>query len=174
MGWRIRKHYYTVKNRQNPKQELLLAWVEFGPDKHLQDKDIQGVFKTLGTLRHTYIEPIVHQHVTDNGALIIRNFHPAGTLHDILCVTKPKQPFIKKYGNPKQIKSLVTSEVATYGYQVNNCYKENHSKARVSNILCNDDNISFVDTGGSRVPSREGITLWTFTHRQCNLNSEVR
>ncbi|XP_032671347.1 PX domain-containing protein kinase-like protein isoform X2 [Odontomachus brunneus] len=118
MGWRLRKHYYTVKNRQNPKQELLLAWVEFGPDKHLQDKDIQGVFKTLGSLRHTYIEPMVHQHVTDNGALIIRNFYPAGTLHDILCVTKPKQPFIKKYGNPKQIKSLTTSEVATYGYQV--------------------------------------------------------
>ncbi|XP_014474840.1 PREDICTED: PX domain-containing protein kinase-like protein isoform X2 [Dinoponera quadriceps] len=118
MGWRLRKHYYTVKNRQNPKQELLLAWVEFGPDKHLQDKDIQGVFKTLGSLRHTYIEPMVHQHVTDNGALIIRNFYPAGTLHDILCVTKPKQPFIKKYGNPKQIKSLVTSEVATYGYQI--------------------------------------------------------
>ncbi|KAL6435543.1 hypothetical protein ACFW04_005482 [Cataglyphis niger] len=118
MGWRLRKHYYTVKNRQNPKQELLLAWVEFGPDKHLQDKDIQGVFKTLGSLRHTYIEPIVHQHVTDNGALMIRNFYPMGTLRDVLCITKPKQPFIKKYGNPKQIKSLTTQEVAMYGYQI--------------------------------------------------------
>ncbi|XP_067212547.1 PX domain-containing protein kinase-like protein isoform X3 [Linepithema humile] len=118
MGWRLRKHYYTVKNRQNPKQELLLAWVEFGPDKHLQDKDIQGIFKTLGTLRHTYIEPIVHQHVTDNGALTIRNFYSVGTLRDILCITKPKQPFIKKYGNPKQIKSLTTQEIATYGYQI--------------------------------------------------------
>ncbi|XP_011646169.1 PX domain-containing protein kinase-like protein isoform X1 [Pogonomyrmex barbatus] len=118
MGWRLRKHYYVVKNRQNPKQELLLAWVEFGPDKHLQDKDIQGVFKTLGSLRHTYIEPIVHQHVTDNGALTIRNFYPAGTLRDVLCITKPKQPFIKKYGNPKQIKSLTVQEIATYGYQI--------------------------------------------------------
>ncbi|KAH0950162.1 hypothetical protein HN011_003199 [Eciton burchellii] len=118
MGWRLRKHYYTVKNRQNPKQELLLAWVEFGPDKHLQDKDIQGVFKTLGTLRHCYIESIVHQHVTDNGALTIRNFYSTGTLRDILCITKPKQPFIKKYGNPKQIKSLTTQEIATYGYQI--------------------------------------------------------
>ncbi|XP_011163947.1 PX domain-containing protein kinase-like protein isoform X1 [Solenopsis invicta] len=118
MGWRLRKHYYTVKNRQNPKQELLLAWVEFGPDKHLQDKDIQGVFKTLGSLRHTYIEPIVHQHVTDNGALTIRNFYAAGTLRDVLCITKPKQPFIKKYGNPKQIKALTVQEIATYGYQI--------------------------------------------------------
>ncbi|XP_011872171.1 PREDICTED: PX domain-containing protein kinase-like protein isoform X2 [Vollenhovia emeryi] len=118
MGWRLRKHYYTVKNRQNPKQELLLAWVEFGPDKHLQDKDIHGVFKTLGSLRHTYIEPIVHQHVTDNGALTIRNFYSAGTLRDVLCITKPKQPFIKKYGNPKQIKALTVQEIATYGYQI--------------------------------------------------------
>lgn len=118
MGWRLRKHYYTVKNRQNPKQELLLAWVEFGPDKHLQDKDIQGIFKSVGSLRHSYIEPIVHQHVTDNGALTIRNFYAVGTLRDILCITKPKQPFIKKYGNPKQIKSLTTQEIATYGYQV--------------------------------------------------------
>lgn len=118
MGWRLRKHYYTVKNRQNPKQELLLAWVEFGPDKHLQDKDMQGIFKSLGCLRHDYIETPVHQHVTDNGALMIRNFHQAGTLRDTLCQTKPKQPFIKKYGNPKQTKCLTTSEIATYGYQV--------------------------------------------------------
>ncbi|CAD6238665.1 GSCOCG00008509001-RA-CDS [Cotesia congregata] len=118
MGWRLRKHYYTVKNRQNIKQELLLAWVEFGPDKHLQDKDIQGVFKSLGTLKHPHIESIVHQHVTDNGALTIRNFYNNGTLRDVLCNSKPKQPFIKKYGNPKQPKSLITSEIATYAYQI--------------------------------------------------------
>lgn len=118
MGWRLRKHYYTVKHRQNPKQELLLAWVEFGPDKHLLDKDMQGVFKSLGTLKHSYIEPIVYQHVTENGALMIRNFYQTGTLRDTLCVTKPKQPFIKKYGNPNKTKSLTVPEIAMYGYQV--------------------------------------------------------
>lgn len=118
MGWRLRKHYYTVKNRQSPKQELLLAWVEFGPDKHLQDKDVHGVFKSLGSLRHGHIEQIVHQHVTENGALTVRNFYPDGTLRDILCNAKPKQPFIKKYGNPKQTKSLSTQEIAQYAFQV--------------------------------------------------------
>ncbi|KAK0168115.1 hypothetical protein PV327_001948 [Microctonus hyperodae] len=118
MGWRLRKHYYTVKNRQNPKQELLLAWVEFGPDKHLHDKDMHGVFKSLGTLKHAHIERIVHQHVTENGALTIRNFYINGTLRDVLCNTKPKQPFIKKYGNPKQTKSLTSLEIATYAYQI--------------------------------------------------------
>ena len=119
MGWRLRKHYYTVKNRQNPKLELLLAWVEFGPDKHLQDKDMQGVFKSLGTLKHANIDGIVHQHVSDSGALTIRNFYPNGTLRDVLCNAKPKQPFIKKYGNPKLTKCLTTPEIATYAYQVN-------------------------------------------------------
>ncbi|OAD59656.1 PX domain-containing protein kinase-like protein [Eufriesea mexicana] len=128
MGWRLRKHYYTVKNRQNPKQELLLAWVEFGPDKHLQDKDMQGVFKSLGTLKHNYIESIVCQHVTENGALMIRNFYPTGTLRDILCVTKPKQPFIKKYGNPKQTKSLTVPEIAMYGYQILEALRFLHEK----------------------------------------------
>ncbi|XP_046426888.1 PX domain-containing protein kinase-like protein isoform X1 [Neodiprion fabricii] len=118
MGWRLRKHYYTVKNRQSPKQELLLAWVEFGPDKHLQDKDVHGVFKSLGSLRHSYIEPIVHQHVTENGALTVRNFYPDGTLRDILCHAKPKQPFIKKYGNPKQTKSLNVQEISAYAFQI--------------------------------------------------------
>ncbi|XP_057322936.1 PX domain-containing protein kinase-like protein isoform X1 [Microplitis mediator] len=118
MGWRLRKHYYTVKNRQNVKQELLLAWVEFGPDKHLHDRDIHGVFKSLGTLKHNCIEGIVHQHVSENGALTIRNFYSNGTLRDVLCNSKPKQPFIKKYGNPKQTKSLITSEIATYAYQI--------------------------------------------------------
>ncbi|KAF7995497.1 hypothetical protein HCN44_006604 [Aphidius gifuensis] len=118
MGWRLRKHYYTVKNRQNPKQELILAWVEFGPDKHLQDKDMQNVYKSLGNLKHINIESMVHQHVTENGALTIRNFYPNGTLRDILCMTKPKQPFIKKYGNPKQTKSLTITEISMYGYQI--------------------------------------------------------
>ncbi|XP_033222131.1 PX domain-containing protein kinase-like protein isoform X1 [Belonocnema kinseyi] len=118
MGWRLRKHYYTVKNRQNPKQELLLAWVEFGPDKHLQDKDMQGVFKSLSSLKHAHVEGIVHQHVTENGALTIRNFHADGTLRDILCNSKPKQPFIKKYGNPKQTKSLPVADIATYAYEI--------------------------------------------------------
>ncbi|XP_011493895.1 PREDICTED: PX domain-containing protein kinase-like protein isoform X2 [Ceratosolen solmsi marchali] len=129
MGWRLRKHYYTVKNRQNPKQELLLAWVEFGPDKHLQYKDMQGVFKSLGNLKHSYIEPIVHQYVTENGALTIRNFHSNGTLRDILCNTKPKQPFIKKYGNPKQTKSLTVTEIANYSYQILEALNFLHDKS---------------------------------------------
>jgi PX domain-containing protein kinase-like protein len=151
MGWRLRKHYYSVKNRQNPKQELLLTWVEFGPDKHLQDKDMQGVFKSLGTLKHANIEGMVHQHVTENGALTIRNFYPNGTLRDVLCNTKPKQPFIKKYGNPKQTKSLTTTEIATYSYQILEalCYLYDkglrYGHLHTGNILLTSTGIKLLD-----------------------------
>ncbi|XP_063988040.1 PX domain-containing protein kinase-like protein isoform X2 [Diachasmimorpha longicaudata] len=156
MGWRLRKHYYTVKNRQNPKQELLLAWVEFGPDKHLPDKDMQGVFKSLGTLKHANIEGIVHQHVTDTGALTIRNFHPNGTLRDILCNTKPKQPFIKKYGNPKQPKPLASSEIATYSYQILEALSYLHEKGLPYGHL-HTGNVLITPTGAKLLDIENGL-----------------
>lgn len=120
MGWRLRKHYFSVKNKQDPKQEFILSWVDFGPDKYLQFKDMQAVLKNYSNLRHPQIESIVHQHVTDSGAIMIRSFHADGTLRDILCNAKPKQSFIKKYGNPKQYKSLTLMEIVGYGYNVRN------------------------------------------------------
>lgn len=151
MGWRLRKHYYTVKNRQNPKQELILSWVEFGPDKHLQDKDMQNVYKSLGNLKHNNIESMVHQHVTENGALTIRNFYQNGTLRDILCCTKPKQQFIKKYGNPKQTKTLTITEISMYGYQILQalCYIYDkglrYGHLHTGNILLTSNGIKLLD-----------------------------
>ncbi|XP_014204336.1 PX domain-containing protein kinase-like protein isoform X2 [Copidosoma floridanum] len=156
MGWRLRKHYYTVKNKQNPKQDLLLAWVEFGPDKHLQDKDMQGVFKSLGSLRHVYIEPMVHQHVTENGALIIRNFHPDGTLRDVLCYAKPKQSFIKKYGNPKQTNSLTPTEIANYGYQILEALSFLHEKGLPYGHL-HTGNVLLTPTGARLLDVENGL-----------------
>ncbi|XP_016839498.1 PX domain-containing protein kinase-like protein isoform X1 [Nasonia vitripennis] len=156
MGWRLRKHYYTVKNRQNPKQELLLAWVEFGPDKHLQDKDMQGVFKSLGSLKHSYIEPMVHQHVTENGALTIRNFHPDGTLRDVLCNSKPKQPFIKKYGNPKQTKSLTVTEITNYAYQILEALSFLHEKGLPYGHL-HTGNVLLTATGAKLLDIENGL-----------------
>lgn len=51
IGWRLRKHYFQVKKRNNPKEELILSWVEYGPDKYLSDKELQTVFKSLSTLQ---------------------------------------------------------------------------------------------------------------------------
>lgn len=51
IGWRLRKHYFQVKKRSNVKEDLLLSWVEYGPDKYLDDKELQAVFKGLSTLQ---------------------------------------------------------------------------------------------------------------------------
>jgi PX domain-containing protein kinase-like protein len=51
IGWRLRKHYFLVKSRVNPKEEMLLSWVEHGPDKYLEDRDLQGVFKSISNLQ---------------------------------------------------------------------------------------------------------------------------
>lgn len=51
IGWRLRKHYYQVKRRSNAKEELLLSWVEYGPDKYLSDKELNTVLKGLATLQ---------------------------------------------------------------------------------------------------------------------------
>jgi PX domain-containing protein kinase-like protein len=51
IGWRLRKHYFLVKSRNNPKEEMLLSWVEHGPDKYLEDRDLHGVFKSISSLQ---------------------------------------------------------------------------------------------------------------------------
>lgn len=65
---------------------------------------------------------------TDIGALIVRTSHKNGSLRDILCGVKPKQSFLKKYGNPKGHKPLETSQIALYGRQILEALKFLHDK----------------------------------------------
>lgn len=51
IGWRLRKHYFLVKSRSTPKDEMVLSWVEHGPDKYLEDKDLSSVFKSISNLQ---------------------------------------------------------------------------------------------------------------------------
>lgn len=55
IGWRLRKHYFHVKKRSIPKEDLILSWVEYGPDKYLNEKELAAVFKGLATLQVWYI-----------------------------------------------------------------------------------------------------------------------
>jgi len=60
IGWRLRKHYFLVKSHINPKEEMLLSWVEHGPDKYLEDRDLQGVFKSISNLQVGNVSLIVY------------------------------------------------------------------------------------------------------------------
>lgn len=47
IGWRLRKHFYTIKYKGRSKEELIGSWTDYGPDKYLDDKDMHSVFKSL-------------------------------------------------------------------------------------------------------------------------------
>lgn len=161
IGWRIRKHFYTVKCRSMPKEELIACWTDYGPDKYLDDKDMHSVFKSLHQIQHPYIEHIDLCLCTDLGGLAVRSFNKNGSLRDLLCGAKPKQSFMKKYGNPKGHKQLSTEEIALYGRQILEALKFLQEKGfpyghlHSGNIVIENDRIKLLDieNGVLGVPS---------------------
>lgn len=57
IGWRLRKHYYEVRNKSTGKDEYLASWTDYGPDKYLDDKDMHSIFKCLNQIQvcNTYL-----------------------------------------------------------------------------------------------------------------------
>ncbi|VVD01061.1 unnamed protein product [Leptidea sinapis] len=62
IGWRIHKSYFSVIDSIS-KENCLLEWQSYGPDKYLHDKDLQIALKSLQT-------SIYRQHI---GSTCIRN-----------------------------------------------------------------------------------------------------
>lgn len=118
LGWRLRKHYFFIKSKQKPKAELLLQWVEYGPDKYFDDKDIQNMLLCLVNLNHPHVEKLEYVNCGDGGCSTVRQFYQSGTLRDIIYGTKPKSSFLKKYGNPKNSKPLNLCDISLYGRQI--------------------------------------------------------
>lgn len=151
IGWRLRKHYYQVKCKNNPKEELWANWVDFGPDKYLEEKNMQTVFKSLSQIQHPYIHSMLLCMCTDVGGLIVRPCHKDGSLRDMLSGVKPKLSFLKKYGNPKGHKSLDTALVALYGRQILEALKFLHDKGlpyghlHTGNIIISNDRVQLLD-----------------------------
>lgn len=56
----------------DPNAEMVAEWLEYGPDKFVEEKEINGVLKSLIGLQHPHIESIVYAANTENGCLIIR------------------------------------------------------------------------------------------------------
>ncbi|XP_037827498.1 PX domain-containing protein kinase-like protein [Lucilia sericata] len=131
--------------------ELVIEWLEFGPDKYIEDKELTGILKSLMNLQHPHIESIVYAGHNENGCLVIRKFHKHGTLKDILCMATPKNPFLSKYGNPKGRTALSMKQVATYGKQILEALIFLHSKGypyghlHSGNIVILDDSVRLLD-----------------------------
>uniref|UniRef100_A0A665VL11 PX domain containing serine/threonine kinase n=1 Tax=Echeneis naucrates TaxID=173247 RepID=A0A665VL11_ECHNA len=118
IGWRIRKKYFLIKNKEQPKERYLLSWVDLGPDKFLSDKDLQSAMKLLTSLSTPYLCPLLFSSTSESSALLIRPFSEKGSLRDHICKVKPRESYLKKYGNPKNSQGLELSDIKLYGRQI--------------------------------------------------------
>uniref|UniRef100_A0AAY4BYW6 PX domain containing serine/threonine kinase n=1 Tax=Denticeps clupeoides TaxID=299321 RepID=A0AAY4BYW6_9TELE len=168
IGWRMRKRYFLIKNREQLKERQVLSWVDWGPDKFLSDKDLQAAMKLLPSLS-----------VSVHGVRIT-------SLFQTLTNVKPKEPFLKKYCNPKKIQGLELQQIRTYGRQILEVLKFLHDKGfpyghlHASNVLVEDNTCKLLDIENSllglpsyyrpyvtqfrKINTTEAIDVYSFGH----------
>uniref|UniRef100_A0A3P9CJR6 PX domain containing serine/threonine kinase n=1 Tax=Maylandia zebra TaxID=106582 RepID=A0A3P9CJR6_9CICH len=161
MGWRIRKKYFLVKNKEQTKERYLLSWVDLGPDKFLSDKDLQSAIKLLTSLSIPYLCPLLFSSTSESSALLIRPFSEKGSLRDHICKVKPRESYLKKYCNPKKSQGLELPHIKLYGRQILEGLKLLHDAGiffghlHTSNVLVDDGvcRLMDVENGMLGVPS---------------------
>ncbi|XP_039547234.1 PX domain-containing protein kinase-like protein isoform X2 [Pimephales promelas] len=186
IGWRLRKRYFLVKDKDHPKEKQVLSWVDLGPDKFLSDKDLQSAMKLLPTFSHSNISAVSFATSSESSALVIRVFSEKGTLRDHICKVKPKEPFLKKYCNPKKIQGLELQQIRTYGRQILEALKFLHDKGfpyghlHASNVLIEENTCKLLDIENSllglpsyyrpyvtqfrKINTTESIDIYSFGH----------
>ncbi|XP_073325138.1 PX domain-containing protein kinase-like protein isoform X2 [Pagrus major] len=161
MGWRIRKKYFLIKNKELPKERYLLSWVDLGPDKFLSDKDLQSAMKLLTSLSTPYLCPLLFSSTGESSALLIRPFSERGSLRDHICKVKPRESYLKKYCNPKKSQGLELQQIKQYGRQILEGLKLLHDGGvffghlHASNVIVDDGvcRLMDVENGMLGVPS---------------------
>ncbi|KAJ8948079.1 hypothetical protein NQ318_008430 [Aromia moschata] len=174
IGWRLRKHYYQLKQKSMPKEEYLGSWTDYGPDKYLDDKDIHAIIRGLKHMQHPFIHSVELCLSTDIGALVVRTFNKNGTLRDLLCGAKPRQSFLKKYGNPKGHKPLTVAEISLFGRQILEALKFLHDKGfpyghlHTGNIIIEEDRIKLLDIENGILGVPSFYRPYFMQHRKIN------
>uniref|UniRef100_A0AAZ3NPZ6 PX domain-containing protein kinase-like protein n=1 Tax=Oncorhynchus tshawytscha TaxID=74940 RepID=A0AAZ3NPZ6_ONCTS len=186
IGWRIRKKYFLIKNKEQPKERQVLSWVDLGPDKFLSDKDLQSTMKLLPSLTNPYIYPVTFANTSELSALVIRMFQEKGTLRDLICKVKPKEAFMRKYCSPKKIQGLELQQIRMYGRQILEVLRFFHDKGfpyghlHASNIVIEDNTCKVLDIENSllglpsyyrpyitqfrKINTTESIDVYSFGH----------
>uniref|UniRef100_A0A8C5D4Z0 PX domain containing serine/threonine kinase n=1 Tax=Gouania willdenowi TaxID=441366 RepID=A0A8C5D4Z0_GOUWI len=161
IGWRIRKKYFLIKNKDVPKEKHLLSWVDLGPDKFLSDKDLQSAMKLLTSLSNPYLCPLMFSSTSESSALLIRPFNENGSLRDHICKVKPRENYLKKYCNPKKSQGLELQDIKLYGRQILEALKLLHDSGlffghlHTTNVIMEDGvcRLTDVENGMLGVPS---------------------
>uniref|UniRef100_A0A8D2LI83 PX domain containing serine/threonine kinase like n=1 Tax=Varanus komodoensis TaxID=61221 RepID=A0A8D2LI83_VARKO len=155
IGWRIRKKYFLMKIKNQPKERLMLSWADLGPDKYLSDKDLQCAVKLLSSCSHPYIYKVTFATANESSALVIRPFNEKGTLKDLIYKAKPKDQFLKKYCNPKKIQGLELQQIKMFGRQILEVLKFLHERGfpyghlHASNVMLDGDTCRLLDLENS-------------------------
>lgn len=155
IGWRLRKRYFLMKCKNQPKEPLVLSWADLGPDKYLQDKDFQSAIKLLPSWTHPYIYRVTFTTSSESSALVIRPFSEKGTLKDLIYKAKPKDPFLKKYCNPRKIQGLELQQIKTFGRQILEVLKFLHDRGfpyghlHASNVMLEGETCRLMDLENS-------------------------
>nr|XP_032825393.1 PX domain-containing protein kinase-like protein isoform X3 [Petromyzon marinus] len=118
MGWRIRKRYFLIKPKEEPKTRQLLSWADFGPDQFLSTKDLQAAMKLLPNISHPYVAPAAFAEASESSGLVVRTINDKGTLRDLIHKTKPRDHFLYKYCSPRRSAPLDIAHVRLYGRQI--------------------------------------------------------
>lgn len=172
--------------KESPKDEYILGWTEYGPDRYVDDREINTLLKSLPNIQHPYIYPIEFIAGGDNGALMIRKFNKIGTLKDLLCGCAPINPFLTKYGSPKGRNPIPLKDLALYGRQIIEALKYLHTRGlahghvHAGNVVLVDGNARLLELENfflgvpsfyrpffiqhSRINSLESIDVYAFGH----------
>ncbi|KFW96957.1 PX domain-containing protein kinase-like, partial [Phalacrocorax carbo] len=104
---------------------------------------------------HPYIYKITFATANESSALVIRPFSEKGTLKDLIHKAKPKDPYLKKYCNPKKIQGLELQQIKTYGRQILEVLKFLHEKGfpyghlHSANVMLDGDTCKLLDLENS-------------------------
>ncbi|KAK7070621.1 hypothetical protein SK128_003904 [Halocaridina rubra] len=117
IGTRLCKSYFLAHPIGDLKTQHVLWWAPFGPDRVINLRDTHATLTALVQCQHPYIVPSISSVATDAGVCVVRPWFSQGTLRDMICQAKPRNPSLMKYSSDKLL-PMSQRDCAVYGRQI--------------------------------------------------------
>lgn len=128
IGWRLRKCYFLVRDRNKPKDKYILTWCCSRPNQSVDVNDLEHVMKFINSLQHPGIEPAIFAACNNTCSVTVRKFYEKGTVRDQMCNAKPIVHYLKKYGQPKNCRPIPVPDIRSVGRHILETLKCLHDK----------------------------------------------